>query len=243
MAFDLVLGGGHVIDPRNGLDGPMDVALRDGRIAAVGPGLGRRRPLHRRDRPLRHAGADRHPPARLRGFDAWLFPDPHCLSCGVTTVVDTGSSGFKDFERFRQTIMEPSTTRVLAFLNIIGAGMTGPPEQDTTEMEPRPCAEAVGRHPDRIVGTKSAHFGGPGGESAGGAIEAARLSGTIAMVDFSPRPTRTYAELLERFEAGDIHTHLYSTRTPLSTRRRAGSPTTCGPPASAASSSTWATAT
>ncbi len=39
-SYDLVLGGGHVIDPRNGLDGPMDVALRDGRIAAVGPGLG-----------------------------------------------------------------------------------------------------------------------------------------------------------------------------------------------------------
>ena len=34
--FDLVLTGGHVIDPRNGLDGPMDVAVRDGRVAAAG---------------------------------------------------------------------------------------------------------------------------------------------------------------------------------------------------------------
>ena len=213
---DLVLRGGHVIDPRNGLDGPMDVALRDGRIAAVGPGLdaGASRCVDVAGLYVTPGLIDIHLHA-FGGFDAWLFPDPHCLSCGVTTAVDTGSSGCKDFERFRETIMEPSTTRVLAFLNIVGAGMTGPPEQDTTDMDPRPCAETVGRHPDRIVGTKSAHFGGPGWESAGGAIEAARLSGTMAMVDFSPRPTRTYAELLERFEAGDIHTHLYSTRTPL----------------------------
>ena len=127
MTFDLVLTGGHVIDPGNGVDGPMDVAVGDGRIAAVGPGLG--------------AGASRcvdvsglHVTPGLidihlhafGGFNAWLFPDPYCLSCGVTTAVDTGSSGFKDFERFRETIMEPSTTRVLAFLNIVGAGMTGP---------------------------------------------------------------------------------------------------------------------
>jgi dihydroorotase len=65
------------------------------------------------------------------------------------------------------------------------------------------------------VGSKTAHFGGPGWEAAGGAIEAARLSDTIAMIDFHPKPTRSYAELLGRMAPGDMHTHLYAKHIPL----------------------------
>jgi dihydroorotase len=93
--------------------------------------------------------------------------------------------------------------------------MTGAPEQDVAEMEPEPCAEAVRRYPQHCVGTKSAHFGGPGWESAGGAIEAARLADSIAMIDFAPKPTRSYQELLERMSPGDMHTHLYASHIPL----------------------------
>ena len=106
-----------------------------------------------------------------------------------------GGAGYKDIADFKETIMDQSITRVLAFVNIVGAGMTGPPEQDTTDMDPIPCAAAVERYPEHIVGVKSAHFGGPGWESTGGAIEAARRAGSIVMVDFSPKPTRTYPEL------------------------------------------------
>jgi len=212
----LVLQGGHLVDPRNNIDACNDLAIVDGRIAAVGPDLDT-------------TGAtvvdvtglcvtpgllDIHMHA-YGGFNAWLFPDPHSLNCGVTTVVDTGSAGYRDFEDFKRTIIDDSTTRVLAFLNIVGDGMTGSAEQDTTDMNPGLCAEAILQYREYLVGAKSAHHGGPGWESAGGAIEAARRSESIAMLDFSPQPTRTYAELLERFSAGDIHTHLYSTRTPL----------------------------
>ena len=103
----------------------------------------------------------------------------------------------------------------MALINIVGAGMTGAPEQDVSEMDPIPCAEIIREHPDDIIGSKSAHFGGPGWESAGGAIEAARLSDSIAMIDFAPQPTRTYKELLERLSPGDIHTHLYAQHIPL----------------------------
>ena len=214
--YDLILKGGHLIDPKNSIDGPNDLAIKDGKIAAVGPRL----PISA-EKTVDISGLyvtpgliDIHLHA-YGGFNAWLFPDPHSLNCGATTVVDTGSCGHKDFEDFKDTIIANSTCRVLAFLNIVGAGMTGPPEQDIAEMDPAPCADAICRNPEHLVGVKSAHFGGPGWESAGGAIEAARLSDTIAMVDFAPKPTRTYAELLERFAPGDIHTHCYSTRTPL----------------------------
>ena len=160
-SYDLVLSGGHVIDPRNLIDGPNDVAVKDKRIAAVGPDL-----AGAAEQVIDVTGLyvtpgllDIHMHA-YGGFNAWLFPDPHSLNCGVTTVVDTGSAGYRDFEDFKRTIIDGSTTRVLAFLNIVGDGMTGPPEQDVTDMNVGLCAEAIMQYSDDIVGAKSAHFGG-----------------------------------------------------------------------------------
>lgn len=213
---DLLLRGGHVIDPRNGLDGVADVAIAGGKVAAVGPDLKgtAARLVDVSGLYVTPGLIDIHVHV-FGGYIGWVFPDPHALPYGVTTVVDTGGSGWRDMDTFRRTIMEPATTRVLALLNIVGAGMTGGPEQDVREMDQRRCAEAVRTNADVVVGTKSAHFGGAGWESAGGAIEAARQSGTIAMVDFAPQPSRSYAELLERMGPGDIHTHVYAAHIPL----------------------------
>jgi len=214
--YDVLLRGGHLIDPKNDLDGICDLAIKDGRIAAVGPKL-----TGKAKKDLDVSGLlvtpgliDIHVHS-YGGYEGWLFPDQHSLPYGVTTVVDTGGSGWKDFADFKSTIIDRSTTRVLAFINIVGAGMTGPPEQDTSDMDPIPCAATIKQYREHVVGSKSAHFGGPGWESAGGAIEAARLSDSIAMIDFAPRPTRSYEELLEHMSPGDIHTHLYASHIPL----------------------------
>jgi len=213
---DILLKGGHVIDPKNGLDRPADVAVKDGRIAAVGPDLSPQagQVVDVTGLYVTPGLIDIHVHV-YGGYIGWLFPDPHALPYGVTTVADAGGSGWKDFEDFKKNIIEPATTRVLAFINIVGAGMIGRAEQDPGEMDPVPCAEIIRQYPEYLVGSKSAHFGGPGWESAGGAIEAARCSDTIAMIDFAPKPTRTYAELLERMSPGDIHTHLYAAHLPL----------------------------
>lgn len=215
-AFNLILKGGHIIDPKNDLDGVADIAISDGKVAAVAESLN-----GNAEKVVDVSGLyvvpgliDIHVHV-YGGFPGWMFPDPNSLPFGVTTVVDTGGAGWKDFEDFKQTIIDCSKTRVLAFINIVGAGMTGSPEQDTTEMEPQPCAEMIRQYPEHVVGSKSAHFNGPGWESAGGAIEAARLSDTIAMIDFAPQPTRSYEELLERLSPGDLHTHLYAGHIPL----------------------------
>ena len=212
---DLLLAGGHVIDPRNGRDGPADVAVAGGQVLAVGPGLQvkARKTVDVGGLYVTPGLIDIHAHA-YGGYTGWMFPDPHCLPTGVTTVVDTGGSGWKDLEDFVNSIVEPSRTRVLYFVNIVGAGMTGPPEQDVTEMVPEACAEAVGRYPQHCVGTKSAHFSGPGWESVAGAIAAARLADTITMIDMVPRDTRSYVELLERLGPGDIHTHVYAAHIP-----------------------------
>ena len=94
------------------------------------------------------------------GYEGWLFPDPHALPYGVTTVVDTGGAGWKNFADFKRSIIDPAKTRVLAFVNIVGAGMTGAPEQDISEMDPIPCAATIKQYREHVVGAKSAHFGG-----------------------------------------------------------------------------------
>jgi dihydroorotase len=71
-----------------------------------------------------------------------------------------------------------------------------------------------------VVGSKSAHLGGPGCKSAGGGIKAARFSDSIAMIDFAPKPTRSYDELLEHMSPGDIHTRLYAAHIPLLDKNR-----------------------
>ena len=215
-ACDLLLRNGHIIDPKNNLDGPADLAITDGKVAAVGPNL-----AIEAGKSVDVSGLyvtpgliDIHLHA-YEAFGGWLFADQHCLPCGVTTCVDTGSSGWKDFEHFIESVMKRSQTRVLGFINIVGAGMRGAVEQDVSEMDPQLCADMVKRYPQYAVGTKSAHFGGPGWESAGGAIEAARLADSIAMIDFAPQPSRTYSELMDRLSPGDIHTHLYAAHIPL----------------------------
>ena len=213
---DILLEGGHVIDPKNGLDGVADVAIGDGRIAAVGPGLPgcAGKTVDVSGLCVTPGLIDIHAHV-YRGFPGWLFPDGNALPNGVTTVVDAGSSGWRGFEDLRETIIEPSCARVLAFLNIVGEGMSEPYEQDVAEMNPEPCAEAVQKHPEHVVGVKSAHYNGPGWESAGGALRASRLGDTIAMIDFEPQPSRTFEELLTKMDPGDIVTHVFSAYLPL----------------------------
>jgi dihydroorotase len=216
MSYDLILSGGHVIDPANGRDGVMDVAVKGGRIAAVGAGL-----PGEATKTIDAAGMTVTPGLLdihvhvYGGYAGWMFPDVHSFTSGVTTVVDTGGPGWKSFEDFKTTIIDKSKTRVLSLLNIVGAGMLGAVENDVAEMDAAACAEMIRAHPELIVGSKTAHFAGPGWEAVDGALRAAELSDTVCMIDFWPRPTRTYPELLARMRPGDIHTHVYAQHIPL----------------------------
>ena len=218
MTYDLTLKGGHVIDPKNQIDGIMDVGIKDRKISAVLPKI----PSTESSKTISVTGyyvtpglIDIHVHV-YGGYDGWMFPDVHSFTNGVTTVVDTGGAGWKSFEEFKNTIITKSQTRVLALLNIVGAGMLGAVEQNISEMDPIPCAETVQKYPAYIVGIKTAHFGGPGWEAVDGAIQAGELSNTPVMIDFWPRPTRSYPHLLlEHMRPDDIHTHVYAQHIPI----------------------------
>jgi dihydroorotase len=215
--YDLVLRGGHVIDPANGIDGVMDVAVSGGRIAAVRAGIGAaeaRRAVDCKGFYVVPGLVDLH--VHVFGYAGSLDPDDTSLVTGATTVVDAGSSGWRTFEEFERGVMKRSHTRVLAWINIVGAGMVGEPaESNTADMEPAKTAETIGRHRESIVGVKTAHFTGHGYTAIDRAVEAGRLAHVPIMVDdriFSTSGRNSRDELLEHLRPGDIHTHLYNDR-------------------------------
>jgi dihydroorotase len=225
QTYDLVLKGGHVIDPRNGIDALMDVAFRGGRIAAVA------RDIPAATRTIDVSGlyvtpglVDLHVHVFYSALvpNAWagdnsVGPDSLSFRTGVTTVVDAGSSGYRNFDQFRTTVIDRAKARVLALINIAGYGMiTDVMEQDTSEMSPERTAEVARKNKDVVVGVKSAHFQGPEWTSVDRAIAAGKLAGIPIMVDFGWfRPERPYWQLVtERLRPGDISTHAFRAPVP-----------------------------
>jgi dihydroorotase len=221
--YDLLLRGGHLVDPRSGTSAVRDVAVADGHVAAVEPQLDPVQALKTIDVSGLYltpglVDIHAHVYAGTGERDSYagdnsVYPDGFTLRAGVTSVVDAGGAGWRNFEDFRQRIAERSRTRVLAFLNIVGHGMRGGRyEQDLADMDPRAAAEAARRHPGLIVGIKTAHYAGPEWAPVERAVEAGRRAGLPVMVDFGEdRPERPLGELLTRkLRPGDIYTHVYS---------------------------------
>ena len=220
-SYDLLLKGGHVIDGRNGIDAVRDVAIKDGRIAAVAADI----PAAQATRTVDASGlyvtpglVDIHVhvytgegTSYSRGFLS-VPPDGFTLESCTTTVADAGSSGWRNFEDFKTRIIDKSRTRVLAFLNIVGNGMGGGAiEQNLADMEAKPTAEMALKHKGVIVGVKSAHYNGPEWDPYIRSVEAGTIANIPVMVDFGSARVRTIAELFTKyFRPGDIYTHAYA---------------------------------
>ena len=220
--FDLLLKGGHVIDARNNLSAVRDVAIKDGKIALVAANI----QASRAGRSVNAAGLyvtpgliDIHVHVFAgmgeRGSyagDNSVYPDGFTFRTGVTTVVDAGSSGWRNFEEFRNRIIDRSKTRVLAFLNIVGHGMRGGRyEQNLDDIDAKPTAEMAMKYPKVVAGVKTAHYSGPEWKPVDQAIAAGKIAKIPIMVDFGRAyPERSLAELVtSKFRPGDIFTHCY----------------------------------
>ena len=221
--YDLLLRNGHVVDAKNNLSAVRDVAIKDGKIAAVSEHIDPSQALKAVDVKGMyvtpglidihfHAYASTGEKGSYAG-DNSRWPDDFTFRTGVTTVADAGSSGYKNFEDFKQHIIDRSKTRVLAFLNIVGAGMRGPKYEDNlADMDPGPAAEMAKKYPKTIIGFKTAHYSGPEWTPVEHAVEAGKAANIPVMVDFGAnRPERPITVLLtEKLRPGDIYTHCYS---------------------------------
>jgi len=222
--YDLLLKGGHLIDPANGIDRVMDIALSGDSVARVAPDIPTtlaKRTLQLKGKYVAPGLIDMHvhvfhgndPDAYIADGYTSVPPDGFTFRNGVTTVVDAGSSGWRNFPQFKKQTIDRSRTRVLAFLNIVGHGMTSRfDEQNLDDMNPQQVAYMINRlYPDILVGIKSAHYWG-GFEQVDRAVAAGRLAGVPVMVDFGEHqpPNSIESLFFDHLRPGDIFTHTFS---------------------------------
>ena len=222
--LDILLKGGHLIDAKNSIDGLMDVGIRDGKIAQVAKNISTKRAkkiinvtglyvtpglldMHV------HVFMGNEPGAYIANGATSVMPDGYTFRAGVTTVVDAGSSGWRNFPQFKEQTIDKSKTRILALLNIVGTGMRSRfEEQDVSDMNPVMTAHSIKKlYPDILVGIKAAHYWGDFTQ-VDLAVEAGKKADVPVMVDFGEHyPTNSIEALfMEHLRPGDIFTHTYS---------------------------------
>jgi dihydroorotase len=226
--YDILLKGGHVIDAKNHISAIRDVAISHGRIAAVAENIpidDARKTIDVSSLYVTPGLVDMHEHVfsasmnrEYTGEDC-VRADSFSFRSGVTTVVDAGSSGWRNFGEFRDEVIYKEKTRVFALLNIVGRGMGGrvDVEQNTKDMDPVRTAEVALRNHDVVVGIKVAHYAGPEWIAVDRGIEAGRLANIPVMIDFATfRPERPFEDLvLKHLRPGDIYTHQYLHVVPM----------------------------
>jgi dihydroorotase len=224
QSIDILLKGGHVIDPKNNIDALMDVAITNNKISQVAasiPVANAKKVIDVKGMYVTPGLVDMHvhvyPGNDLDAYIAngptSVAPDGFTFRAGVTTVVDAGSSGWRNFRQFKEQTIDKAQTRVLALLNIVGWGMVGRfEEQDVADMNPMMTSHMIKTlFPDVIVGIKAAHYWGDFTQ-VDKAVEAGKLANVPVMVDFGEHepPNSIESLFMQHLRPGDIFTHTYS---------------------------------
>jgi dihydroorotase len=224
--YHIVIKGGHVIDPKNNINGIMDVAVLDGKIAKVAKNIdttGSDQVVNAKGLYVTPGLIDIHghvftgtdPSRYLSNGSVALAPDGFTFRIGVTTIVDAGGAGWKSFATFKKNIIDNSQTRVLSFLNIVGEGMRGEPwEQDTSDMDPKMAAMVAKQNKEWIVGFKVAHYKAEEWVAVDNTVEAGKMANLPVMIDFGGEDTHKPLSIEELFtkhlRPGDIYTHTFT---------------------------------
>lgn len=238
--YDLILKGGHVIDPKNNINGKMDVAVLNGKIAHVAKNISKKEVKHILDddgkiRIIEVKGyyvtpglIDIHSHTNYPG--GGINARDHCFNSGVTTICDAGSMGANNVKEMIDLYYDEDlnikgfwTPRVLAFLNIAANGMSG--RKNPAQFNIPLAVQTAKMYPDIIVGYKSYSLGNYDGDvwaNVDACIEASHQSGLPVMYDFSQlhakdtTPERSYNEFVsKKMLPGHIHTHWSAQQFPV----------------------------
>jgi dihydroorotase len=223
QSYNILIKGGHVIDPKNNIDDVMDIAIKDGKIAQVAKNIDIKQAaqvVNAKGLYVTPGLIDIHshnfygtkPDHQYENGNLALPPDGFTFRNGVTTVVDAGSSGWRTFPAFKAQTIDLSQTRVFAFINIVGEGMRGGYEQNLNDMDSKMSALIARKYKKYIVGFKVAHYEGHEWAPVDRAVEAGRLAGDIpVMVDFggSTPPLPIEELFMKHLRPGDIFTHCF----------------------------------
>jgi dihydroorotase len=223
QSYNILIKGGHVIDPKNNIDDVIDIAIKDGKIAQVAKNIDIKQAaqvVNAKGLYVTPGLIDIHshnfygtkPDHQYENGNLALPPDGFTFRNGVTTVVDAGSSGWRTFPAFKAQTIDLSQTRVFAFINIVGEGMRGGYEQNLNDMDSKMSALIARKYKKYVVGFKVAHYEGHEWAPVDRAVEAGRLAGDIpVMVDFggSTPPLPIEELFMKHLRPGDIFTHCF----------------------------------
>ena len=216
MAYDLLLRGARVLDSTQELDDVRDIAIQDGRIAALAAHLdgSAREEIDLRGKLLTPGWIDIH--AHLYpGSTTWgIYADALYLSTGVTTAVDAGSAGWANLQGYLDHVVAPARTQFLAFVHICGIGLTYGPLPELADMryaDPERTAFMIEHFAQHCVGVKvrqgEGQVEGNGVEPLRLAVQAAAWADVPVMVHIGrgvPLP-----DVLALLRPRDIVTHCY----------------------------------
>lgn len=217
--YDLLFKGGRLIDAKNKIDAKMDVAVKDGKISRVAADI----PASASKKVLDVSGLIVAPglinihthvfagsnPGFSDGQSSQL-PDAFAIRSGITTVVDAGTTGWRTFPEFKAKVIDPSITRVLAWINIFETGFSSGSgfEPDMGTVSVQKTVEAIQKYREYIVGTRVGHYKGKSWLPFERASEAAKIANTPLFVECH-MPQYTLQEQLDHMRPGDIITHSF----------------------------------
>ena len=222
MPYDLVITGGRVIDPGRSLDAQLDLAVENGRIAALGQALPvpeSARTIDARGKLVAPGLIDVHTHLYEHATAVGTNPDLAGVRSGVTTLLDAGSGGSGTYEGFQQRVIPISHTRIFSLLHLGRGGLAFAPEiRDSQDVDMDGTIATVERHRGTILGIKVRAVGPAvntmGVELVRLARRAAAETRTRVMVHIGDPQYRVYPPLTQRLlpllEPGDIVTHMYT---------------------------------
>ena len=217
--YDLLIKNGLVIDPKNQINSMLDVAIAKGKVVKIEKNI----PASNATKVIDATGLmvtpgliDIHThvfvgtrPDKFADGILSLSPDDFTFKSGVTTVVDAGTSGWRNFPLFKSQVIDKSQTRVLAFLNIAGSGMSGDPDQqDINDMDSKMTSLTVQKYLEIIVGIKIGHYEGSEWTPFEKALDAAQKTNVPLFVECH-LPQFSLEDQLKRMRSGDIITHSF----------------------------------